>query len=427
MDPIDIVSHISKHPDGNLTRTALHAFTHDPLDEPCPRETVRRVLQDLCKDFDWKIGSVFCLDEQSTTLRHIESWYGSFAVMARFGIVSEWQTFARGNGFYGRIWRSGQVAWIANVCEDTSYLRSKAASVAGLHTAVRFPLRDANRVVGVLELYSDRIREVDQHLLETMGNLAREIASVIERVQSVSQLDEYPDEFLEPRQVHNPETNHHARSRHMFQAMNHRMNEARKSKRRHLVAELHDQISQSLTVLNLAQGRLSTESTVDMASRLEKCIVLVEEITGNIRNLTLELHPAVLKNDRLIAALRWSAERFQKRSGVVTTVVGEEPTPRLPAMIEIALFRAVQECLFNLVRHAYAGTATIILEIVGRLARLTVMDDGIGFDACMIPHLGQAQGWSTQIMPERLTAVGGRLYLDSAIGHGTRIVAEAAH
>jgi two-component system NarL family sensor kinase len=131
-------------------------------------------------------------------------------------------------------------------------------------------------------------------------------------------------------------------------------------------------------------------------------------------------------NEGLTAALRRSAERFQHRTGVIVMVVGEDPIPRLSKTTEIALFRVAQECLTNLAKHAQAGTAVIMLETVGQRARLTVMDDGIGFDARTIPHLGHDHGWGILIMRERLTAVGGHLYVVSAVGSGTRIVAEVA-
>src|SRR3569832_1619115 len=138
----------------------------------------------------------------------------------------------------------------------------------------------------------------------------------------------------------------------------------------------------------------------------------------------MELYPAVLKSEGLISALRWSGDQIRKRTGVTTTLLGGDPDPRLPLTVVSSLLRASLLCLSNVGKHARAHTATIKLDTEPRRVRLTTMDDGIGFNACIIPRLGQEHGWGTQIMRERLAAVGGRLLMESVVGQGTRIIVE---
>lgn len=219
-----------------------------------------------------------------------------------------------------------------------------------------------------------------------------------------------------------------SRATETIQAIYRRLGEVQEHERRRLASRLHDQIGQSLTILNLNLGlmksQLPAERSIEVGAQLEDCINLVEDIAENTRDVTMELRSAVLKSDGLIAALCWSVEQFQKRAGVAAAVVGEEPIPRLPSAVGIALYRVAQECLSNIANHARAGSATITFESTTRFIRLTVLDDGIGFDACVIPQPGHERGWGTQIMRERLAAVGGRFYVESAAGRGTQIIAE---
>jgi len=399
----------------------------DP-DEHRPDEDIHKILQRICEHSDWKIGLIWRVDERSSSLRQVAYWCGSSDAWARFGTISERLTYARGVGFCGEIWRSERAIWVPNIIEHAGYIRSRPASEAGLRTLAGFPLWYADHVVGIMELYSDRILESDEQLLETMDVLGRQIGALIERMKLAFQSRDYSDELFESKRTDGQQCGKNTRAAETLQAIYRRLGEVQESERHRLASQLHDQVGQSLTALNinlsLMKKSLPAEESTSVGPLLEDCIALVEEICGNVRNVMMELYPAVLKSDGLISALRWSAEQFRKRTGVTTTVIGEEPNPRLPAAVEITLFRVAQECLSNLAKHANASSATIVVKTDGRFVRLTTLDNGVGFDACTIPRLGQEHGWGTQIMRERLVAVGGRLQIESAVGRGTRIIAE---
>jgi signal transduction histidine kinase len=136
-----------------------------------------------------------------------------------------------------------------------------------------------------------------------------------------------------------------------------------------------------------------------------------------MRTLIFELRPSSLESDGLVQALRTHATAVQRRTGL-TIVVDAEPIERLPLGTEEALYRIGQEAIHNVVKHANASSARIRLAAEGgdRL-RLTVADDGEGFDPVEVPrgHLGLIG------MRQRIDLVGGELTVESAPGSGTTI------
>ena len=98
--------------------------------------------------------------------------------------------------------------------------------------------------------------------------------------------------------------------------------------------------------------------------------------------------------------------------------------PRLSPQVEMALFRIAQEALTNVARHAHAREVVVTLEAVDRGARLTVADDGIGFDQDTLQRQRKRVGWGLLSIRERAEAVSGRLEVQSAPGNGTRVIIE---
>ena len=145
---------------------------------------------------------------------------------------------------------------------------------------------------------------------------------------------------------------------------------------------------------------------------------------GSIRDLMANLRPPVLDDYGLLAALRWYGEQVTARTGLPVEVWGQEQMPRLSFVAETALFRIAQEALTNVGKHARATHVTVTLEEVPEGLRLTVADDGSGFDPAALPQRRERSGWGLITMRERAEALGGRLRVDSRPGEGTRIVVE---
>jgi len=205
-----------------------------------------------------------------------------------------------------------------------------------------------------------------------------------------------------------------------------RIVEVQEGERREIANRLHDMVGQKLTALNInlniVKAQLLPEQTMLIGSRMDDSLKLVEDTTESIRDVMAELRPAVLDDFGLAAVLRWYADQFTQRTGVATSVVEQGPGRRLPPTTEHALFRMAQNALGNVAKHARADKAVLTLRSGPRVTCLTIADDGDGFDPAALHEPALDHGWGLMIMRERAAAIGARLTIESAPGHGTRIV-----
>ncbi|MDQ2915685.1 MAG: PAS domain S-box protein [Pseudomonadota bacterium] len=211
-----------------------------------------------------------------------------------------------------------------------------------------------------------------------------------------------------------------------MRAASRRLAEVQQTERRGLANELHDLVGEKLTALNINLNIVKIESarstTAQIGGRLEDSLKLVEETVEIIRNVMAELRPAALDDYGLAPVLRWYTEQFVNRAGVATTVIEEGPPRRLLPVVEEALFRIAQEALTNVAKYARAETATVTLGTTPPAIRLTIADDGCGFDPTADWKPARDHGWGLMIMRERAAAVGAELTVESAPGRGTQVI-----
>ena len=214
------------------------------------------------------------------------------------------------------------------------------------------------------------------------------------------------------------------RSREQLGALAIRLEEVQEAEQRRIAVELHDRVGQSLTGLNLNLQAIQSHVPSDQAEllqRLEDSLALVEETTRQVRGLMGELDPPLLREYGLLPALRFGTQRFVERTGIQVSVIGDENLPRLPLRAETTLFRIVQECMTNVVKHAQASQVQISLEREGEDFVLAVQDDGVGFDPENLPVQEIQPTWGLVAIGERANAIGGELLIDSAPGKGATI------
>jgi signal transduction histidine kinase len=204
--------------------------------------------------------------------------------------------------------------------------------------------------------------------------------------------------------------------------------EVEDAERQRLARELHDRVGQNLTALginlNIIQMQLSDDLSGSVHYHLDDSLSLVELTAERIRDVMADLRPPVLDDYGLVAALRWYGEKISRRIDIPITVAGEEPDPRMNPRVENALFRITQEALTNVAKHAQASNAKISVEMEGDLLRLSVMDDGIGFDPQNLSESDEGQGWGLLSITERAEAVGGQVWIDSSSDQGTTVTVE---
>ncbi|MFE1955579.1 GAF domain-containing sensor histidine kinase [Streptomyces sp. NPDC059524] len=194
--------------------------------------------------------------------------------------------------------------------------------------------------------------------------------------------------------------------------------------RSRLAHELHDAVSQKLFSLRLTAQAAATLVDRDPArakGELQHVVALAAEAADELRAAVVELRPAALDEDGLVATLRTHVQVLDRAHGAHVTF-GTRGVRALPAAQEEALLRVAQEALHNALRHSGAGEVGVTLEKYGTGAVLRVTDDGTGFEPHAIRRAGRHLGLVS--MRDRASGVGGRLTVESAPGKGTTIEME---
>ena len=196
-----------------------------------------------------------------------------------------------------------------------------------------------------------------------------------------------------------------------------RLLEAQEEERRLISRELHDEVGQALTGVLVEMANLSNlmrnKEESALSKKADEIKRLLEESISVVRNMALLLRPSMLDDLGLVPALQWQAREASKRSGIWVKVAAEEVSDELTEDHKTCIYRIVQEALHNIVKHANARNVTITVTQEPDRLLLSIQDDGRGFNP------PQERGMGLIGMEERVSALGGRLVVESAIGEGT--------
>ncbi|HSF40740.1 MAG TPA: tetratricopeptide repeat protein [Thermoanaerobaculia bacterium] len=190
--------------------------------------------------------------------------------------------------------------------------------------------------------------------------------------------------------------------------------------RRRIAREIHDNFSQRLAGLALAltAARRKLPEGDPQRPELDAIGGSLAELGEDLRRLSHDLHPAALERRGLAEALRDLCAEMERRHGLQVAVSLAGVEADFPPDIALGLYRITQEALGNTVRHAGARTVQVTLRATARTARLTIVDDGAGFDPEAARRGG---GVGLASLEERAQLLGGRCRITSAPGSGTEI------
>jgi signal transduction histidine kinase len=208
-----------------------------------------------------------------------------------------------------------------------------------------------------------------------------------------------------------------------LQVLSRRLVEAQETERRNIARELHDEIGQALTVMQLnLQSMLLSPGTEVVSPRLNETLDVVGRVLEQVHDISLDLRPSILDDLGLEPALRWYTERQAALVELKVEFHADRLEQRLDPMIETECFRIAQEALTNVVRHARAKSVTVELRQDDGQLHLRVHDDGVGFEVAAI-RAKAVRGASLGLlsMEERAVLAGGRLEFSSVPGQGTEV------
>lgn len=218
-----------------------------------------------------------------------------------------------------------------------------------------------------------------------------------------------------------------AQSHHLQEQLRHLSREilsAQEEERKRISRELHDQIAQTLTGINLRLATLKTEATSntkDLRKRIAGAQRMVEKSVDIVHRFARELRPTGLDDLGLTAALQGFAKGFSQRTRVRVRLTVCAAVEKLDHVKRTALYRVAQEALTNVARHARASEVDIGIHKLPREICLTVNDNGKAFDVERVLLAKKNRRLGLLGMRERVEMVGGSFTVVSAPGHGTTI------
>ncbi len=351
-------------------------------------ETLETAVQTATELFDARTALIAAWDSEDAELQILagfEPTSGAFATTSQAFSLNEMPITRR-------VLDSGQSTVVPDVRQvSLSDPVHRFVSDLDLRAFMLIPLKAHGTVIGVLAVGSDQpertFASAEVALAET---IAGDVASAIENARLAEQ----------------------ARAA------------AVDTERSRLARELHDSVTQALysitlytdaTLLALSAGRTGV-----VKERLEQLNRRAREAMTEMRLLIYELRPSILEERGLAEALKARLESVEVRSGLKADlqVVGER---RLPPEVEEALYRVALEGLNNVLKHARAGDVELGLLFDESTVRLTIRDDGTGFDVDSASRYG---GYGLAMMKERVQHIDGALSIETAPGAGTTLHVE---
>lgn len=202
---------------------------------------------------------------------------------------------------------------------------------------------------------------------------------------------------------------------------------AREEEKSRISRELHDELGQSLTALKMDLSWLQSHLSSNVAERSERLLVMQSILDSTVtatRRIAADLRPLMLDDLGLLAALEWLSQNFTRRTSVPCELVVDDAVIEVDMRMQSALYRAVQECLTNIARHAQASQVKIELKVKQSVVQLQVHDNGKG-----ILDLERSKQGSFGLigMRERIYILGGSVAIESPPGDGTHVTIELPH
>jgi signal transduction histidine kinase len=316
------------------------------------------------------------------------------------------QRLSKGQGVAGWVIEHDEPALISDVSQDERwYSGFDAEEGFTTHSILCVPLKSKGRVIGALEAINKEY-DFGQDDLHLLNALVAPVSTAIENARLFEQVRV---------------------GREQLQTLSRRLVELQEAERAHVARELHDETGQALSSMLLSLGLVEQEADQPemVISHTNEMIVMVDDMLENLHRLAMNLRPAALDHLGLVPALEQYIETFNQQYSIKTQFeavgLGEE---RLLPEIETALYRIVQESLTNVVRHAQATQADVLVKRRDDQVITIVEDNGEGFDpetAMQTSRLGLLG------MRERAEMLNGKLVIESTPGSGTTVLVEVPH
>jgi signal transduction histidine kinase len=345
-------------------------------------QVLNRTLDKVLEVTRAESGEIFLWEEGADVLV-LEAFCGLYP-----SAFHEITRFRRGEGFPGEIAETGKPIVIHDLPDQPRFLRG-GVKKQGFRSYAGVPLVSKGTVVGVMAIFSLDPGLPTADDVELLGALGNPIGVAIENARLSAQLE----------------------------AMN-------VIEERHRIGrEMHDGLAQELGYLYLKMGEVEGKASIDpIREDVLEMKAVAARAYEDVRHAIFGLKIDVSRGLGLVATLAEYLHEFrgQTRISVNLKVVDERAT-RLSPQVEIQLIRIIQEALTNVRRHAQARQGRVTFSSEGATAKVTIQDDGRGFDPAEVTRPGRAS-FGLLTMRERAESTGGSLEVQSEPGTGTTVI-----
>lgn len=278
--------------------------------------------------------------------------------------------------------------------------------VPDIQSTLSISIQSRGKTIGVVEVLSPNRNAFSENDVMAIEILADQLAIAIQNAQFFEQVVESQKQLQELAQ----------------QTLS-----AQEVERQHLSRELHDEIGQSMIGIKIGLGLLLSEYSSEASSaqnQIKDIVSLVDTTMSHIRAVAQDLRPPALDAIGLEETLEGYCFTFAHRTQLDIKYTVEAKLPLLPEGADICLYRILQEALTNVVKHAAASHVTVVLDYVDSYVKLSIIDNGKGFD---VKAATKSQTFTKSIgligMKERLELLNGHLQIISHLHQGTQLVA----
>ncbi len=373
--------------------------------------------------FQWKVFPVcFIADSGLTAFKRTSEYVIIGILLASLAVLRR-----RASAFDPRVLRWISVSIVVTVASEfmfTLYADPRGTfNTVGhlLKLASFFLVYKALIEIGLREPYNLLYRDLKRH--ETDLERARDELEARVRLRT-AELSQTVETLREEVQARMRAEERILADQDQLRTLTGQLLDAEDKERREIATQLHDSVGQILAFLKMELGELQRSNLPeDVLQSIRRSREQVNEAITRTRSLTFEISPPELYTLGLESALEELAHRFSLERGLECHVHDSEQDKPLSEQIKTLLYRSVRELLINAAKHARPKSIDITISRTGGRIQVVVQDDGVGFDLSRLaegsPH--KAAGFGLFSIRERLTHMGGTVYIESDNGRGTRV------